>query len=99
MNLGSMKISFGRSKDSCVTAPLISWPLILSFMGFMAILIAVQAVIVDALENNIGLMVIVLMSYLVFVCLILAGIIWLVWRQVIGIRLREIARSAQKVAA
>lgn len=99
MSLGGMKISFGRSKDSRVTAPMISWPLILSVLGFMAILIAVQAVIVDALENNIGLMVIGLMSYLVFVCLILTGIIWLVWRQVIGIRLREIARSAQKVAA
>lgn len=99
MNLKRIRYLFNHSVDNRVTAPMISWPLILIVLGVMAVLIAVQAIIVDAFENQIGLMVIVLMIYLGFVCLLLTGIIWLLWRYTTGNRLRQIARSARKVAS
>ncbi|MFB9769935.1 HAMP domain-containing sensor histidine kinase [Lactiplantibacillus modestisalitolerans] len=99
MNLKRIRRLFRHSNDKRVTAPMISWPLILIILGVMAVLIAVQAIIVDAFENQIGLMVIALMIYLVFVCLVLTGIIWLLWRYTTGNRLRKIASSARKVAS
>lgn len=99
MMLKHIRHTFKYSADHRVTAPMISWTLILVVLGVMSILVAVQAIIVDAFEDQIGLMVISLMGYLVFVCLTLTGIIWLVWRHTTGNRLRKIASSARKVAS
>ncbi len=88
-----------RSEDPRVTAPMVSWRIILIVLAIMAVLVAAQSVIVDAFLHDIPLLVMVLTCYLVFVCLLLAGIIWLVWRETTGKPLRRIARAARRVAA
>ena len=89
-----------REKDPRVTAPMISWWIIFVVMGMVFLLVAVQtALITHYLASRIGAMVAVLASYLVFVCLVIAGIIWLVWRHTTGKPLRRLAKAARRVAA
>ena len=89
-----------REEDPRVTAPMISWKIIFVVMGMVFLLVAVQtALITHYLASRIGAMVAVLASYLVFVCLVIAGIIWLVWRHTTGKPLRRLAKAARRVAA
>lgn len=46
----------------------------------MLLLVTAQTIIVEAFLDRIGALVGVLTAYLAFVCLTLAGVIWLVWR-------------------
>ena len=87
-----------KQEDSRVTAPMISWHIILIVLGIMFLLVTVQTFIVEAYLDHIAAMVGVLTCYLVFVCLTLAGIIWLVWRETTGKPLRKLVRAARKVA-
>ena len=88
-----------RETDPRVNAPMISWRIILVVLGIVFLLVAVQtALITYYLSNRVGAMVAALTAYLVFVCLCIAGIIWLVWRQTTGTPLRSIARAARRVA-
>lgn len=87
-----------KEEDPRVTAPMISWWLIFVVMGIMFLLVTAQTFIVDAFLDQIGALVVVLTCYLVFVCLVLAGVIWFVWRQTTGKPIRKIARAARKVA-
>ena len=86
-------------EDPRVTAPMVSWKLIFIILGIMLLLVVAQTFLVEAFLTNIGALAGVLTAYLVFVCLLLTGIIWLVWRQTTGKPLRKIARAARKVAA
>lgn len=86
-----------KEEDPRVTAPMISWWLIFVILGAMILLVTAQTFIVEAFLDQIGALVGVLTGYLVFVCLTLAGIIWLVWRHTAGKPLRKIARAARKV--
>lgn len=86
-------------EDPRVTAPMISWRMIFIILWIMFLLVVAQTFIVEAFLTNIGALAGVLTAYLVFVCLLLTGIIWLVWRQTTGKPLRRIARAARKVAA
>lgn len=89
-----------REEDPRVTAPMISWHIILVILGIVFLLVAVQTVLISkSLDNHIGAMVAVLTCYLTFVCLTIAGVIWLVWRQTTGKPIRRIARAARQVAA
>ena len=89
-----------RDEDPRVTAPMISWHIILVILGIVFLLVAIQTVLISkSLENHIGAMVAVLTCYLTFVCLTIAGVIWLVWRQTTGKPIRRIARAARQVAA
>lgn len=88
-----------REKDPRVTAPMISWHIILIVLGIMLLLVVAQTFIVDAFLDRIAVLAAVLTGYLIFVCLLIAGIIWFVWRQTTGKPLRRIALAARKVAA
>ncbi len=87
-----------KEEDPRVTGPMISWWIIFVVMGIMFLMVTAQTLIVEAFLDQIGALVGVLTCYLVFVCLVLAGVIWLVWRQTTGKPLRKIARAARKVA-
>lgn len=87
-----------REKDSRVTAPMISWHLIFIVLGIMFLLVVAQTFIIEAFLDQIGTLVVVLTCYLAFVCLTIAGVIWLVWRKTTGKPLRKMARAARKVA-
>lgn len=86
-------------EDYRVTAPLISWHIILIIMGIMFLLVTVQTFIIEGYQDNIAALVGTLTYYLIFVCLILSWVVWLVWRQTTGKPLRRIARAARKVAS
>ena len=88
-----------REIDPRVTDPMISWHIILIVLGIMLLLVVAQTFIVDAFLDRIAVLAAVLTCYLIFVCLLIAGIIWLVWRQTAGKPLRRIARAERKVAA
>lgn len=89
-----------REEDPRVTAPMISWQDILIVLGMVFLLVAVQtALITYYLSGRIGAMVAVLTAYRVFVCLVISGIIWLLWQYTNGRPLRRIARAARRVAA
>lgn len=86
--------------DPRVKAPMISWRIIFVVLGIVFLLVAVQtALITHYMVEQPGAMVATLASYLTFVCLVIAGLIWLVWRQSTGKPLRRIARAARKVAS
>ena len=88
-----------RETDPRVTAPMISWWIIFAVLGVVVLLVAIQTVLISyALANRIGTMVAVLTAYLTFVCMVIAGVIWLVWRHTTGKPLRRIARAARRVA-
>ncbi len=87
-----------RRDDDRVTAPMVPWQLILIVLGIMILLATAQTFIVDAYLDKIGALVGVLTAYLIFVSMVLAGGIWLVWRQTTGKPLRMIAKAARKVA-
>lgn len=88
-----------REEDSRVTAPMIPWWIIFVIFGIIVLLIATQTILItEALSNHIGAMISLLTGYLIFVCMIISGAIWLVWRHIIGKPLRKIARAARKVA-
>ena len=87
-----------RQDDDRVTAPMVPWQLILIVLGIMILLATAQTFIVDAYLDKIGALVGVLTAYLIFVSMVLAGGIWLVWRQTTGKPLRMIAKAARKVA-
>ena len=89
-----------KACDPRVNAPMISWHIIFVVLGVVSLLVAAQTVLITYyLSNRIGAMVAALTAYLVFVCLVIAGIIWLVWRHTTGKPLRRIARAARQVAA
>ena len=87
-----------KEEDSRVTAPMVPWWIIFVVLGIMLLLVTAQTIIVEAFLDRIGALVGVLTAYLAFVCLTLAGVIWLVWRQTTGKPLRKIARAARKVS-
>lgn len=87
-----------KEEDSRVTAPMISWRIILIVLGVMFLLVVVQTFIVEAFLDRIAILAVVLTGYLVFVCLVIAGVIWLVWRHTTGKPLKKIASVARKVA-
>ena len=87
-----------KEEDPRVSDPMISWWIIFVVMGIMLLLVTAQTFIVDAFLDQIGALVGVMTCYLVFVCLVLAGVIWLVWRQTTGKPIRRIARAARKVS-
>lgn len=91
-------LKFFKDEDPRVTAPMISWWIIFIILGIMFLLVTAQTLIVEAFINQVGALVGVLTCYLVFVCLTIAGVIWLVWRETTGKPLRKIARAARKVA-
>ncbi len=88
-----------KREDPRVTAPMISWHIILIILGIMIIFVTAQTFIVEAYPDRIAAMVGVLACYLIFVCLLLTGVVWLVWRQTTGKPLRMIARAARNVAS
>lgn len=98
MNWNRLLHSF-RDGDPRVTAPITSWRIILIVLGVMVLLITAQTFIVANFLNRIAALAAVLTEYLIFVCLVIVGVIWLVWRQTTGKPLRQIARAARKVAA
>lgn len=88
-----------REEDPRVTAPMISWRIIFVILGIVFLLVAAQTVLISrSFPNQVGAMISVLTGYLTFVCLLIAGIIWLVWRHTTGKPLRKIARAARRVA-
>lgn len=88
-----------KGEDPRVTAPMISWHIILIILGSMIIFVTAQTFIVEAYPDQVAAMVGVLTCYMIFVCLLLTGVVWLVWRQTTGKPLRKIARAARNVAA
>ena len=89
-----------RERDPRVTAPMIPWWIIFVVLGIVVLLVAVQTVLISYyLSNQIGAMVAALTAYLTFVCLLIAGIIWLVWRHTTGKPLRRIAKAARRVSS
>ena len=88
-----------QEKDPRVTAPMISWSIILVILSIIFILVTIQTVIIEYFPDNIALMVIILTCYMAFVCLLIAGIIWLLWRHTTGKPIKMIAGAARKVAS
>jgi signal transduction histidine kinase len=78
---------------------MISWRIILVILGVMILLVTIQTFIVEAYLDRIGMMVVVLTLYLIFVCLVISGIIWLIWKHYIGKPLHAITKAARKVAS
>ena len=88
-----------KEEDPRITAPMIPWWIIFVIFGVIVLLVATQTILItEALSNHIGAMVSLLTCYLIFVCMVISGVIWLVWRRIIGKPLRKIARAARKVA-
>ena len=79
---------------------MISWTIILFILGIMVCLVAVQThLITKAYLGHAAEMVVALAVYLLFVCCLISGIIWLVWRKTTGRPLRRIANAARRVAS
>ncbi|HIR92382.1 MAG TPA: HAMP domain-containing histidine kinase [Candidatus Egerieimonas intestinavium] len=90
-----------KKRDSRVTAPMISWQMVLAILGIMVILVILvilQSFIFDAYRDRLAAMVGVLTYYLICVCVLLAVLVWLVWRRLMGKPLRKIAQAARRVA-
>lgn len=88
-----------RGRDPRVTAPMISWQVILVMLAIVFALIVMQSFILDAFLDQIPILAGVLAAYFVGVCVLLGLLIWLVWRRFIGKPIRRIAQAAQRVAA
>ncbi len=92
-------LRFFKEDDPRVTAPMISWHIIFFILGIVFLLVALQTVLITrSFPDQVGAMVSILVAYLTFACLVIAGIVWLVWRYTTGKPLRKIARAARKVA-
>lgn len=88
-----------KDEDPRVTAPVISWRVILGLLGILYLLVTFQTFILEYFHNQIGAMVGVLACYLVFVCGVLSGLLWLLWKRTTDKPLRKIKRAARRVAA
>ncbi|WP_102269120.1 sensor histidine kinase [Massilicoli timonensis] len=88
-----------KNEDPRVTAPVISWRVILCILGIMYLLVTFQTFILEYFHDRIGAMVGVLTCYLVFVCGVLSGLLWLLWKRTTDKPLRKIKRAARRVAA
>lgn len=88
-----------KDEDPRVTAPIISWRIILAILGIMYVLVTFQTLILEYFHDEIGAMVGVLTCYLIFVCLVLSGLLWLLWKLTTDNPLRRIKRAARRVAA
>lgn len=86
-------------KDPRVTAPMISWQVILTILGIVFFLILVQSFILKAYLNQIPILAGILTNFFVGVCVLLGLLVWLVWRHYIGKPIRTLAKAAQKVAS
>lgn len=88
-----------KDEDPRVTAPMISWHIIFVILGIVFLLVAAQTVLITrSFPSQVGAMISILVAYLTFACLVIAGFVWLVWRHTTGKPLRKIARAARKVA-
>jgi len=87
-----------RKKDSRITAPMISWPVILFVLGFVLVLIVIQSFILDAYLDQIPILAGIMTNYFIGVCSLLGLVIWIVWRQYIGKPIKKLAKAAQEVA-
>lgn len=88
-----------KKKDTRITAPMVSWPLILILLGIVLALLVVQSFILDEYLDRIPLLAGVMTYYYIGVCSLLGVLIWLVWRHTIGKPIKKLARAAQKVTA
>ena len=91
--------SFFGKDDPRVTAPIVSWKIILVIIGTVFLFVAAQTAVISRYLDNVAAMVSVLTSYLTFVCMVFALGIWVYWRQTTGKPLRRIARAARRVAS
>ena len=91
--------SFFCKDDPRVTAPIVSWKIILVIIGTVFLFVAAQTAVISRYLDNVAAMVSVLTSYLTFVCMVFALGIWVYWRQTTGKPLRRIARAARRVAS
>ncbi|MCM1541222.1 MAG: HAMP domain-containing histidine kinase [Blautia sp.] len=88
-----------KDKDPRITAPMISWPVILVVTGIVIFLIVAQSFIIDAYLDQVPVLAGIMTNYFIGVCSLLGVLIWLVWRKYIGKPIKKIARAAKKVAA
>ena len=86
-----------KHKDTRVTAPLLSWKVILIILGIMYFLVVGQSFIVAAFLDQIPVLVSILGNYLLCICVLLAVLFGLFWRYAIGKPLRKIAQAARRV--
>ena len=91
--------SFFGKDDPRVTAPIVSWKIILVIIGTVFLFVAWQTAVISRSLDNVAAMVSVLTSYLTFVCMVFALGTWVYWRQTTGKPLRRIARAARRVAS
>lgn len=80
-----------------MTAPLLSWKVILIILGIMYFLVVGQSFIVAAFLDQIPVLVSILGNYLLCICVLLAVLFGLFWRYAIGKPLRKIAQAARRV--
>ncbi len=86
-------------RDPRITAPMISWPVILLMLGIVFVLIVAQSFILEAYLDRIPVLAGVMTNYFAGVCTLLGLLIWLLWRRYIGKPIKKLAKAAQKVAA
>lgn len=87
-----------KRKDSRITAPLISWQVVLIIFGIMYLLVVCQAFILSAYLDQIPTLIGVLAYYLACTCVLLAVLFGLFWRYIIGKPLRKISDAARRIA-
>ena len=86
-------------KDPRVTAPLISWKVLLVLFGILYIFTVLAVLIYSAFFDQLGTLVAMFVYYLGACGLVFAVLIGIIWRQVIGKPIRKVATAARKVAS
>lgn len=86
-------------KDPRVTAPLISWKVLLVLFGVLYIITVLAVLIYDEYLHEIGTLMIVFCYFLGISCVLFAVLVGIVWRQIIGKPIRKVATAARKVAS
>ena len=90
---------FLLEKDPRVTAPLISWKVLLVLFGILYLFTVLAVLIYSAFFDRLGTLVAMFVYYLGTCGLIFAVLIGIIWRQVIGNPIRKVATAAKKVAS
>lgn len=86
------------NKDPRITAPLISWRILLFIIAIVFLILLTAGFIYDEFLDNIDTLATILIYYTVIVCLLLAMFVGVLWRNLIGKPVRKVAKAARRVA-
>ena len=88
-----------RSEDERVTAPLISWRLMLVLLAILFVLVIAQFYIVKGLMGHIPALIVTLTNYIFWTCLALTIAVGYFWRYVVSRPLRQLTSGVRRVAS